>query len=97
MPSFARLSDGVIKLCPAVARVWVVSHYTCAGPCLPLCPGSSVTRAVSGTVCLRKWTDKTKLSLWLQGEEENSRQERDRLCFKQVLLAITPVMSVERC
>lgn len=48
MPAFVLLSDeGLIKLCPAVAQVWVVSYYTRAGPCSPLCPRSSVTWAVS--------------------------------------------------
>lgn len=75
--------------------------------CLPFHPCWSVLGSVSrvlghsgsvrGTVCLRKRTDKTQLSLRLQGEEENSHLECDGPCFKQVLLATTPVKSAERC
>lgn len=53
--------------------------------------------SVSGTVCLGKWTDKVKLSLWLLEEEEKSHLKHDGPCFNQVLLDTAPVKSLERC
>lgn len=58
-----------------------------------LCHSDTVT----GIICLERQTDKMKLSLWLPGEGENTCLECAGWCFKQMLLAVIPEKSVERC
>lgn len=42
--------------------------------------------SIRGAICLWKRTGNVKLSLWLVGEEGNSRLENDQPCFNLVIL-----------
>lgn len=100
MPSFARLSDeGIIKLCPAVAQVRVVTHHTCAGPRLPLCPRSSVTQVVpEGPSASERGLTKQNSAFGFKGKRKTPVCDvMGHVLNKCFIIAITPMKSVERC
>lgn len=100
MPYFGRLSDeGVIKLCPAVAQVRVVTHHTCAGPRLPLCPQSLVTQVVSdGLSASERGLTKQNSAFGFKGRSKTVVCDMMGCALnKCFVIAVTPMKSVERC